>query len=438
MTLNGVTWEVDDEMAEALVEGIDLIREVDGPMFVEKRLDLGRWMPGQFGTLDCGIAGKDVILISDLKYGRGVAVSAVKNTQQMIYALGFWDNIARHVTDAQRFRIVIDQPRNAAGGGEWEVSLGDLLAFGETLKQKASATLDENAPLCASKAACTWCPAANMPGRQGGCPAHAKWQLDQIELDFEDLDEAAASGTPWAPPPVEGLTPERLVQISLAKSGLEKFLEYAHAKALQHIMDYGPTGGQKVVLGRRPPQKWRNADAAEAFMCQQLPSANPFNKKMKTPTQAAAEIGKKYEIPAALVERGQPKAVVELTGTPSPNGLVNLWGLSYIADQGERLGRTKTAFLNRWFDTSRYTYEVKAKPHAEAEILDKMKDIMFSLDPKDYAELPPLVENVIKVQLPPRVMDEYRRFKRTLISEAYDVEAVNAAVLTRVRTYKSA
>lgn len=310
MTLNGVTWEVDDEMAEALVEGIDLIREVDGPMFVEKRLDLGRWMPGQFGTLDCGIAGKDVILISDLKYGRGVAVSAVKNTQQMIYALGFWDNIARHVTDAQRFRIVIDQPRNAAGGGEWEVSLGDLLAFGETLKEKASATLDENAPLCASKAACTWCPAANMPGRQGGCPAHAKWQLDQIELDFEDLDEAAASGTPWTPPPVEGLTPERLVQISLAKSGLEKFLEYAHAKALQHIMDYGPTGGQKVVLGRRPPQKWRNADAAEAFMCQQLPSANPFNKKMKTPTQAAAEMGKKYEIPAALVERGQPKPIM--------------------------------------------------------------------------------------------------------------------------------
>lgn len=310
MTLNGVTWEVDDEMAEALVEGIDLIREVDGPMFVEKRLDLGRWMPGQFGTLDCGIAGKDVILISDLKYGRGVAVSAVKNTQQMIYALGFWDNIARHVTDAQRFRIVIDQPRNAAGGGEWEVSLEDLLAFGETLKQKASATLDENAPLCASKAACTWCPAANMPGRQGGCPAHAKWQLDQIELDFEDLDEAAASGTPWTPPPVEGLTPERLVQISLAKSGLEKFLEYAHAKALQHIMDYGPTGGQKVVLGRRPPQKWRNADAAEAFMCQQLPSANPFNKKMKTPTQAAAEMGKKYEIPAALVERGQPKPIM--------------------------------------------------------------------------------------------------------------------------------
>lgn len=124
------------------------------------------------------------------------------------------------------------------------------------------------------------------------------------------------------------------------------------------------------------------------------------------------------------------KGVVELTGTPSPNGLVNLWGLSYIADHGERLGRTKSAFLDRWFDFNKYTYETKAKAHAEGQILSAIKDIMFSLDPKDYAELPPMVENVIKVKLPPKVMAEYRKFKRDLVSEVYDVEAVNAAVLS--------
>ena len=124
------------------------------------------------------------------------------------------------------------------------------------------------------------------------------------------------------------------------------------------------------------------------------------------------------------------KGVVELTGTPSPNGLVNLWGLAYIADQGARLGRTKSSFMERWFDFNKYTYEVKAKPYAEEQILSALGDIMFSLDPRDYAELPPIVENVIRVPLPPKVMDEYRRFKRTLVSEQYDVEAVNAAVLT--------
>lgn len=128
--------------------------------------------------------------------------------------------------------------------------------------------------------------------------------------------------------------------------------------------------------------------------------------------------------------RKHMKGVVELTGTPSPNGIVNLWGLSYIADQGERLGRTKTAFMTRWFDVNSYSYEVKAKPHAEQQIMSAIGDIMFSLDPDDYAELPPMVANEIRVKLPPKVMEEYRRFKRTLVSEAYDVEAVNAAVLT--------
>lgn len=308
MKINGVVYDVDADMAEALQPGIDQIREYDGPMFVEKRLDLGRWMPGQFGTLDCGIAGEHLIVISDLKFGKGIAVQATDNTQQMIYALGFWDQIARHVSKATQFLIIIDQPRNHAGGGSWSISLSDLLKFGETLTKKAAATLDPAAPLVASKYGCLWCPAANVPGRPGGCPAHAEAQLAELDADFEALDAATAQGKPWEPPRVEGLTPDRLIQLSLAKSGIEKFLEYAHAQALQHVMDHGPTAGQKAVLGRRPPQKWRNEDAAEAFMRQKI--GQPFNNKLKTPTQAAAEVGKKYDIPEALVERGQPKPIL--------------------------------------------------------------------------------------------------------------------------------
>lgn len=97
--IGGVTYECDEEMADRLQPGIDEIRTFEGQLFVEKRINLSRWMPGQFGTLDAGVAGKRLIFISDLKYGEGVPVSAVGNTQQMIYALGFWDQIARHVTD---------------------------------------------------------------------------------------------------------------------------------------------------------------------------------------------------------------------------------------------------------------------------------------------------------------------------------------------------
>lgn len=312
MTLNGTTWTVDSDMADALMEGIDFIREFSGKMFIEDRIDLGRWMPGQFGTLDLGIASKDVILISDLKFGRGVAVDPVRNTQQMIYALGFWDQHARHVTKAEKVLIHIDQPRHARGGGIWTTTVTELLAFGEELKRKAAATLDPDAPLIPSEKGCLWCPAANIPGRAGGCPAHAKSVLDAIDLDFDSLDEPEK----WEPPLVAGLTPERLLILSEKKKQIEGFLEYAHAMALQYLVDHGPTADKKAVVGRRPPMKWADDGAAEAFLLQK--SVDPFNKRLITPRQAASQIGKKYELPAALVERGEGKPVIVDIGDARP------------------------------------------------------------------------------------------------------------------------
>lgn len=127
--------------------------------------------------------------------------------------------------------------------------------------------------------------------------------------------------------------------------------------------------------------------------------------------------------------RKHVQTVFELTGTPVPNGLRNLWGQAYLVDLGERLGTSKTAFEKRWFNFDRYSYEVTPRDHAEAEIMGRLKDIMFSLDPKDYPELPPTVSNIVKVRLPPEVMREYKRFEREMVSQQYDVEAVNRGVL---------
>jgi hypothetical protein len=123
-------------------------------------------------------------------------------------------------------------------------------------------------------------------------------------------------------------------------------------------------------------------------------------------------------------------AVIEMTGTPAPNGVENLWGLAYIVDLGKRLGSKKTAFLARWFVTSKYSFKPKPHAHSVGEIMSKLRDIMFSLDPADYAEMPPMMPpNIIKVKMPPKAMDEYKRFRRHMVSDEYDVEAVNAGVL---------
>lgn len=126
----------------------------------------------------------------------------------------------------------------------------------------------------------------------------------------------------------------------------------------------------------------------------------------------------------------QFKYVVELSGTIAPNGLIDLWGPCYIVDSGERLGASLTAFKQRWFDESRWTHKIEARPYAFAQIMERIRDIMFALRPGDYPQLPPVVRNRIHVSLPDKIMREYRRFKRELVSELYDVEAVNAGVLT--------
>lgn len=127
--------------------------------------------------------------------------------------------------------------------------------------------------------------------------------------------------------------------------------------------------------------------------------------------------------------RKYAKRILIMNGTPAPKGLLNLWGLAYVADGGERLGTSLSAYKARWFDRGYNEWDIKPKPHAEAEITSLLSDIMFSLPPEDRVKLPPMVVKPVKVKLDPDVMREYRRFEKTLVSEAYDVEAVNNGVL---------
>jgi SNF2 family DNA or RNA helicase len=128
--------------------------------------------------------------------------------------------------------------------------------------------------------------------------------------------------------------------------------------------------------------------------------------------------------------RSKFKRIVELSGTPAPNGLVDLGGQAFILDGGVRLGPSRTAFLERWFDVNPWSHKIIPKDHARAQIMERMSDVMIGLRAQDYIDLPPQVFNPIYVRLPAKLMKRYRDFERTLYSEEYDVEAVNQGVLT--------
>lgn len=123
---------------------------------------------------------------------------------------------------------------------------------------------------------------------------------------------------------------------------------------------------------------------------------------------------------------------IELTGTPSPNGLMDLWAQVYLLDKGERLGKTLTAFRDRWFDPPGYNqFKWTPKAHAEKEIMEKLHDICLTLREEDYLELPPVVRNYITAYLTPEQWDQYRTLERHYVVEINekDITAVNAGVL---------
>ncbi len=128
--------------------------------------------------------------------------------------------------------------------------------------------------------------------------------------------------------------------------------------------------------------------------------------------------------------RKHMKRVIELTGTPSPNGVRDLGGQAYILDQGKRLGINKTKFESRWFDKNQFTKAVTPKDYAKSEIMELMKDVMIGLRSQDYIDLPPQIFNPVYVHLSPKLTKEYKEFEKTLVAQAYDVEAVSRGVLT--------
>lgn len=133
-----------------------------------------------------------------------------------------------------------------------------------------------------------------------------------------------------------------------------------------------------------------------------------------------------------VVYQHKPSRFIELTGTPSPNGLQDLWGQIYFLDYGKRLGNIFDAFRSRWFEQDFTGYGIKPKQHAQVQIETALKDICLSLRSEDWFDLEkPIVENIY-VDLPSHVQAEYRRMEKTLLAEIRGerIEAFNAGART--------
>ena len=133
----------------------------------------------------------------------------------------------------------------------------------------------------------------------------------------------------------------------------------------------------------------------------------------------------------------QSERFIGLTGTPSPNGIKDLWGQLYFVDKGKRLGRSFESFRNRWFraervGTSEFAVELVPLDHAQDEIQERIRDVCLSVDVAKYLDIKEPITNNIYVDLPPNAHKLYKDMEREMFLEikGLEVEAFNAASKT--------
>lgn len=306
-------FEVTQDWVMFLQPGIDRIRESKAEWIFEHRVTMEPWIPGGFGTLDAGGYTPKMVIIDDLKFGRGVVVDAEQNKQLMIYALGFWKNYLQGRTKATQFILRIDQPRTLGKGSEWHVSLDELLEFSEEVEaavamvDEADAADEDDLPdyLHPTVKGCQFCRAA----RNSGCKKLDAFVLDLLGLKFSDLTTLKKRAPTL--PDIDEMTPERRSYVLMHQSLINGWLKNLHGAQLDAALRGQPTPGLKAVatLGDRA---WVDPEQAEAFFRGKIPDKDLFTRNLKSPAQLELLAGTRTWAKAeALIHRpdGRPALV---------------------------------------------------------------------------------------------------------------------------------
>lgn len=197
----------------------------DAQIKVEQRLDFSRWVPEGFGTGDTVMVSDKYFEIVDLKYGKGVPVSAINNSQMRLYALGMYEAFG-YLYGADEVRMTIVQPRLDSVSTE-TISVDDLLTWGEEVKKKAKIAFAGKGDFCAGNH-CRFCKARNT------CRVHAEYELKNVKEDLQTAE----------------LEDFEISDILLRAKNIKTWLDGLESYALGKALDGYDWPGMKLVEGR--------------------------------------------------------------------------------------------------------------------------------------------------------------------------------------------
>ena len=265
---------VDEEMAKYVQQYLDYVlahETNDSQLFTEERVDFSNLVPEGFGTMDSGILDytTGTLHIFDLKYGLSPVV-AEGNTQARLYCLGMYNEL-KFLDAIKTFKIHIAQPRRSSFTSE-EISLEELLDFGQHVKIKARLALLKNAKRTPGEKQCEWCDARFT------CGALDTFTHNLVSDDFKDLgakdivrlpDETKAK--------FKEISDDRVKELLDNKKLIEKFLKNIEEHTLERLQEGDTIPGYKLVLGRSN-RKW--TDDAEKALVKSLGKEGAYNQKL--------------------------------------------------------------------------------------------------------------------------------------------------------------
>ena len=296
---NAVT--VDQEMADYVQQYVDYVKSIDGRHEYEQQVHFSDWVPEGFGTADALVLQDTTLYVIDLKYGKGVPVSAFENTQGILYALGAMADY-EYLHDIEKVVIVIVQPRMDIIS-EWVIDKAELLKWGEWLSQRAEAALADNAPRVPGEKQCQFCKAKPT------CPELMRLTHDIIATDFDNIDQMENPDT---------LTNEQLKKALDVKKLIMSWFESVEQHAFDLLEKGEAFPGYKLVEGRSLRQ-WADEAVAEQSLVELL-ADDAYEKKLLSVAKAEKLLGKKRS--GSITDliskpRGKPVIVPESDKRPA-------------------------------------------------------------------------------------------------------------------------
>ncbi|WP_442596353.1 DUF2800 domain-containing protein [Parapusillimonas sp. JC17] len=323
----GTVLMVNDEMAEEVQKYLDYVRQASAgaELFTEERYDISHIVPECFGTSDTTILHPDGELhVVDLKFGRGVEVSAVENEQMMLYALGAVErfSLTHEITSV---RMTVHQPR-LNNVSEWMITIDELMqraerfrAAGERAIQFHYDAVPTPEDFTPDAKACRFCPG------KGNCEALTRFALTTMADDFVDL-EAAGDTLPGlvdaATERVGAIDNDLLGKLLQHMDLVEGWAKAVRARAEAELLAGRDVYGHKLVEGRKGRREWVDeADAEATLKAMRLKKDEMYDFKVISPTTAEKlfkESPRRWDRVRDLIRQSQGKPSVAPADDPRP------------------------------------------------------------------------------------------------------------------------